>query len=89
MINWIIRFGIITGVMLMMVALWLGACQCDNCQDAETYCNGNIIMICAGGDWEVFDNCETLYYVDGGISDGFCCETSEGAECMEGCHAAD
>lgn len=76
---------VVTGIVLIAMALFLPACQDDDCPEIDTKCNGHRVMMCAGGDWEELDNCATLYYIDGGTSDGVCCETPQGAECREGC----
>ena len=70
---------------LFAIAIFALGCQDEDCPDVDTKCNGHRLMMCAGGDWEELDNCATLYYLDGGTSDGVCCETSEGAECREKC----
>ena len=71
-------------VIFAIISFTIG-CQDEDCPDVDTKCNGHRLMMCSSGGWEELDNCATLYYLDGGTSDGVCCETSDGAECREIC----
>lgn len=73
------------GVLILFVfALHLCGCE-DDCTEDDTRCNENTVQQCVDGDWEEMDVCEDQVNFDLELVPMTCCETADGAQCMEEC----
>lgn len=86
--NFVIDFVTALIFFIILVLLVCHGCQgTERCRTEGAFrCNDNEAELC-GSDhvWLAWDDCRTLYKLDGGVVDGTCCYEDGITSCRESC----